>query len=98
VLIQFKHAVYVVAAVGNRLIPMSMQPASPNEPPPPVGVDRLEGHLREQDGGFILVYANPAIQNAPNAPPQVSMGIDPDNVHALWMASKIQVVGGGLIT
>jgi hypothetical protein len=98
VLIQFKHAVYVVAAIGNRLIPMSMQGNTPNEPGPPVGLDRIEGHLREQDGSFILAYANPALQNAPNAPPQVNMGIDPENVHAIWGVSKIQIVGGGLIT
>lgn len=90
VFLQFKHAVYLIAAQGGRLLPVVTGEAQ--NPGPPMIVDHLEGHLREDKGSFVLTYASPADRQS-----QVDFVIDPENVAGCWLTRKIQVVGAGVI-
>lgn len=99
VFIQLKHATFIAGQdpETGRLVPMSMGDRNnPTAPPSVVAVERLEGRLVEESECFVLKYPNPLKPDV-----QMSMGIDPENVHAIWSApplSRIQVVGGGIVT
>ena len=85
VYIQFKKNVYLMATVQGRFTPIGT--GTEQQPGPPMIVDRMEGKIREQDGQYILTYANPGDPQG-----QIDYLIDPEQVAGVWIARKISII------
>ena len=90
VLVQFKHNIYIVAAVRGQFVPLG----DPNRPQEgPLVMDRCQGDLREQDGEYVLTYPNPLDSNE-----QIDVLIDPESVCAVYIQRRISIPTQQIVT